>query len=481
MTQKRRLVSNSLSLLANQITQNATSFILSISIARILGPYELGQYSLAFSYYFIFMTMSSQGLKTLLTRELAKYPEKIQTCLISGTLLQFIFSSIGYIALVALVTVLPYNPATTIICYIVGAALIPYGISNVTEAIFQSQEKMYLIAVSTVPVYIARLGVMFIMLKAGYSINNVGLVLVLSEVLILAIEWFFIVRIVSPIEWKLDRQFMWETAKAARTFLAIESFSVFKVRMQVIILSLLAGVTVVGLYNGAVQLLQPFQLISSSLAIASLPAITKFINKDEEKIRKLAESVISVLLVVAVPMIVIFGFIGAQTLVFVYRDPAFRDAGLVLFIASLSIIPLSFSRVLSYLMVAYGFQRVNLRTVIINTVFGFIGSFILILFFGLPAAAVSTVLVELSGAAQFVYAVRARIFSLNWWNILRAPLLSGLLMFTGFLLLEIFTPSILVALILSGTAYVAIVGLIAINRLELSSAVYNRLFNRRPA
>src|SRR4030095_9908816 len=99
---RRKLVGNSLSLVANQITQNATSFLLSISIARILGAYELGQYSLAFSYYFIFMTMSSQGLKTLFTRELAKSPEKIQTCLISGTLLQLIFSSIGYLALVGL-------------------------------------------------------------------------------------------------------------------------------------------------------------------------------------------------------------------------------------------------------------------------------------------------------------------------------------------------------------------------------------------
>src|SRR5215468_8066724 len=122
MTRNRhKLIGNSLALLANQVTQNATSFLLSISIARILGPYELGQYSLAFSYYFIFMTMSSQGLKTLLTRELAKHPEKVAMCLVSGTLLQFIFSTVGYLALVALVLVLPYRGSTTIICYIVGA------------------------------------------------------------------------------------------------------------------------------------------------------------------------------------------------------------------------------------------------------------------------------------------------------------------------------------------------------------------------
>jgi O-antigen/teichoic acid export membrane protein len=478
MINRRKLVGNSLSLLANQVTQNATSFVLSISIARIMGPYELGQYSLAFSYYFIFMTMSSQGLKTLLTRELAKFPEKVQTCLVSGSLLQFIFSSVGYLALVGLVALLPYRPATSIICYMVGAALIPYGISNVIEAIFQSQEKMHLIAVSTVPIYILRLIVMVVAMKLDAGINAVGLILVASEVLILCIEWILIYRLIGPIRWKIDWSFMWETAKSARTFLAIESFSVFKVRMQVLILSLLAGETIVGLYSAAVQLLQPFQLISLSLAVATLPTMTKSTGKDDGRVQRLAESVISVLLVVAMPMILIFTFMGGQTLIFVYRDINFANAGLPLIIASLTMIPLSFTRALSYVMIAYGYQRVNLRTVVINTVTGVILSIFLISGFGIIGAAVSSLIVELSGAAQFVYAVRARVFSIQAWNIFRAPLLSGGLMLAVLLVLQNFSPSILIALILVGIAYVAIVGVVSIQRLDLWDAVLNRLFRR---
>ncbi len=70
---------------------------------------------------------------------------------------------------------------------------------------------------------------------------------------------------------------------------------------------------------------------------------------------------------------------------------------------------------------------------------------------------------------------------LQAWNMFRAPLIGGLLMLVGFVLLQLFTPPILVALIVGGTAYVVIVGVIAIQRLDLSAAVYNRIFNRRPA
>ncbi|MCA9911943.1 MAG: oligosaccharide flippase family protein, partial [Anaerolineae bacterium] len=354
-TRRRKLVSNSLSLLITQITQNATSLLFSISVARILGPYTLGQYTLAFTFYFIFMTMSSQGLKTLLTRELARHPENVEKCLVSGTALQFSFSTLAYIVLVVLVNLLPYRQATTLLCMVVGAAVIPFGLSNVTEAIFQSQEKMHLITISTVPIYIIRLIIMVGLLVANYSIQYAGVVLVLSEVIILVIEQLLIRRIVKPKSLALDWDFIRTITLAARTFVAIESISVLKVRMQVLILSLLAGETVVGLYSAAVQLLQPFQLISQSLAVASLPTMARTVEATDPRLRKLAETVVAVLLVVAIPMIIGFFFIGGDFMVFLYRDPDFQLAGMALTIAGLTMIPLSFTRALSYLLMARGY------------------------------------------------------------------------------------------------------------------------------
>ena len=265
-TARRRLVGNSLALMANQITQNATSLLLSMAIARTLGPYELGQYTLAFTFYFIFMTISSQGLKSLLTRELARHPEKAETSLVSGSLLQFMFSMVAYGLLVLIVLLLPYRGATRVICWIVGAALVPYGVSNIAEAIFQSREKIQIIAISTVPIYILRLIVMFLLLRGKQGINMVGLTLVISEVVILVIEWAFALRMLKQVSWRIDWSFMRDLATRARTFLAIESISVVKSRMQVLLLSLIAGETVVGLYGAAVRWTQAMCLLDFCLS-----------------------------------------------------------------------------------------------------------------------------------------------------------------------------------------------------------------------
>jgi O-antigen/teichoic acid export membrane protein len=482
LTSKRsRLVGNSLALLANQITQNATSFLLSISIARILGPYELGQYTLAFTFYFIFMTMSSQGLKTLLTRELARNPQKVQTCLVSGTLLQFGFSLIAYAALALIVLLLPYREATAILCWIVGAALIPYGISNVTEAIFQSQEKMHLITISTVPIYILRFILMFVALKLYYNIRMVAFILVISEFVILFIEWGFLYRMIAPLRLRIEWDFIRDTARAARTFVAIESVSVFKLRMPIFFLSLLAGETMVGLYGATVQLLQPFQLISQSLVVAALPSMSRINTEEQDRLRHLTERIISVLLTVALPMIIGFIFIGGEFLVFMYRDRAFLQATVPLIVAGMMMIPLSVTRALSYLLMAKGLERINLRTVTINTILGSVINVLLIVPLQALGAAIAALVVEVSGAGQFAYAVRKHVLTVRIRNIIQLPLMVGLAMTLIFVLLKVLQPTILITVIVAGGAYSLMVGAILIQMLQLKDSILKRLRRATPA
>ncbi|MCC5626376.1 lipopolysaccharide biosynthesis protein, partial [Nostoc sp. CHAB 5715] len=76
MVEKYKFISNSLSMIVNRLAQSITAFVLTAAIARNLGAEAIGQYLLAYSYYFIFVGIASQGLKILFTRELAREPQK---------------------------------------------------------------------------------------------------------------------------------------------------------------------------------------------------------------------------------------------------------------------------------------------------------------------------------------------------------------------------------------------------------------------
>lgn len=474
----RKLLSNSFALLANRLTQSITSFVLFAFIARILGAYELGQYTLAFSYYFVFMTLAAAGLKTLFTRELSRNPDETSLYLVNGTLLQLVFSLIGYVAMVLTIFALPYNSSTSTVCYIMGLMIVPFSLSNITEAIFQAYEKMHVIAISTVPIYILRLLVMIWAMNLHYGVNWLAAIGAISETLILFIEWAFILPFVKP-KWQLDWDFMRRTVKAAWVFLSIEGMAVIKDRMQILILSLLGGEVVVGMYGAVTQLMQPFQIISYSLVIAVFPKMSKAVDLGREKQRQLTESIVEMLLIAALPLVVGIFFIGQDLLTLIYQNPSFAKANVALSILALGLITASFTRPLSYALVANKFERINLYEVFITSVIGGLLSVVMVEKYQLNGAAISNLTMQIIAFIIYVYSVYKNLFPLQILKTVRRPILISILMFIVFLILQKLSLNILMTMLSASLAYVLIVSSIIVYTSGFSSILPEKFLKNK--
>ncbi|MEH1787106.1 oligosaccharide flippase family protein [Nostoc sp.] len=460
MVEKYKLISNSLSMIVNRLAQSITAFVLTAAIARTLGAEALGQYLLAYSYYFIFVGIASQGLKTLFTREIASEPQKTSVYLISGTYLQLIFTFLSYGALVIVVFLLPYSSKTSTVCYIMGLTIIPFGLSNVTEAIFQAKEKMHLIAIATVPVYVLRVLIMIWAMKLKYGIEYLGAILFFSETLILIIEWILITRFVK-IQWQIDRIFVWNIIKTARTFFAIEAISVVSSRIQILILSLLGNEFLVGLFGGIVQLLQPFLIIANSITVAMFPRLSKVVDQGRQKQQQITESFIEILLIMGLPLFLGLLFFGEDLLIFIY-DSSFAQGSLALSISAVSLLLLPFTRTLCYLLVANHFEIVNLREVVITTTLGSLAGVALVSQYQLLGAAIMASLMTIIGFSQYVYFSYTLLFPLNLWRIVRRPFIIGALMLTVFLILKKINLDFSLTLIISVSSYILFVSSLGI-------------------
>lgn len=451
-------------MLVNKLTQGVATFVLSAAIARTLGAYSLGQYLLAASYYNIFVNLSSQGFKTLFTREIARNPTATSVYLVSGTLLQLLFSLIGYIALAILVYILPYNAETSYICYILGLTVIPFSLSNITESIFQAQEKMHLIAFSTVPIYISRLLIMLWMLQGNYQVQHLAIVIAISEAIILLIEWVLIIQIVKP-KWRIDREFIWNTIKAVKTLMAIEGMGIVAAKVDVLILSLLGNEILVGVYGSVMQLIQPFFIVSNSLTLASFPRMAKAVALGREQQQKEAEHIINILLCMGLPFLIGILFHGSELLLFVYQKPSFAEAGIILDIASVAIVTLTFSQVCSYVLISNGLEKFNLLEVAITTVIGSLAGIFLISGYKLLGAAFMGLIMSLSSFSVLAYTVHSRIFPLRLLNIFRLPLLVSSLMLIVFFLLQRMHLDLLPQIALAVSFYTILVSLITLQKL----------------
>jgi O-antigen/teichoic acid export membrane protein len=459
MSEGRKLAVNSIAMLVNRLTQGIATFVITAAMARTLGAEALGQYLVASNYYYIFVNLASQGFKTLFTRELSLNPEITPVYLVSGTLLQLAFGLIGYIAMAILVFILPYSDVTSFICYLMGVMIIPFALSNITEAIFQAQEKMYLIAFSTVPIYILRLLAILWILQLHYGIPYIIGILIISEALILAIQWLFLLKIVKP-KWEIDRDFIWKTIKAAQTFLAIEGIGIVASRIDILILSLLGSEALVGIYGAISQLLQPYFIVSNSVALAAFPGMSKAVAGGKDKQRQAAEKAIEILLCISLPFLVGIFFIGNRLLLFIYEDPNFAKEAIVLHIISLSLITGAFSRIFSYLLIANGLEKLNLIEVSIVTVVGSLTGIVLIPQYKLIGAAFMSLAIGFTNFGIMMYFVSSRLFHLQLFQIVRRPLLISFLMSIVFLVLNKINLDFLLTIALATLSYIGFASLL---------------------
>lgn len=479
MSERKKLFSNSLFMLINRLGQAITSFVLTAAIARGLGAAALGQYVLAISYFYIFVNLASQGFKTLFTREISREPESTPTYLVTGTLLQLIFCLFAYAALVIVIYVLPYSRETSRICYIIGLTVIPFGLSNITEAILQAEEKMHLIAVSTVPLYILRVFLMILAMNYHYSIEYVGAIFVASETLILVIEWLLIIQDVQP-QWQLKKDFIWHILKLSRTFFAIEGIGIIASRLDVLIISLLGSELLIGIYGAIGQVMQPFSLVSSSVSLAAFPNISKAVYVSKDKQREVAEGIIETLLCMGLPFFVGLLFIGQEILVFIYKDPVFTqpEIKIIFHILSIAIITSSFSRTFSYLLIANGYEKFNLLEVLITTSVSVLSGIILISHYKLLGAAYMDLAMTFSRFGTLTYAVYSRILWIRLFKVMRIPLIISAFMAAVFLIMKNLNLDLLITILLAMISYAIFVTILAMIIFGGFTAIKQKLLNR---
>jgi O-antigen/teichoic acid export membrane protein len=272
---------------------------------------------------------------------------------------------------------------------------------------------------------------------------------------------------------------MWNTTKASGSFIVIEGISVLGYRLQVFILSLLGGELVVGLYGAVLQLMQPFQIISHSVVLAVFPKMSKAIDSGKDSQRQITQLTIEILLMVALPLILGLTFFGKDLLILLYREQSFGEAQFALNVFAIGLIASSFVRPLSYLLVANGFEKVNLWQVFITTILDCLISLILVSQYKLNGAAVTVIFTDYIALLIYYIETSRRLFTLQLWSIISRPLIIVIAMLPVFIALKSFDSNIVSVLIISSLIYFILIGILAFYTIYNSNDEWAKLLLKR--
>jgi O-antigen/teichoic acid export membrane protein len=430
----RKIGGNALSLLTSDVMNRATSFVLYALVGRHLGAHEFGQLSLALTLFYIFQVFAAAGMKTLIIRQVTKDPSQTKKYFVNGCAIVIFTSIVSLSTLSVFVRLMRYPTDTTLVILLVALGLLPFAISVICEGIFQAWERMRYIAAVNVPMNLGKIAGAWFLLSTHHGLYAVVAILLVSFTAIAIVEIAVILRRFPSQPASFDPDFSLATMRTAFTFLGIDGTIALMSSLNVLFLSKMANEVQVGLYCAATQVMVPVLLVYQNISQSVFPLMCRKVEPGFQGLKRIAEQVIEVLLIMALPAVAGLFFLGDWVLGLFYKNPVFLQAFPALRIMAWVMISQVFTSVFGQVLVASHREKVTLRIVAIDTLVNLISGWPLIHFFGLRGAAIALLLMRIVDCVQHFIPV-SRLFSgISALKIIWKPIVAGACM-TAYLLL----------------------------------------------
>ncbi len=387
----RRMIRNVASILTSDVLNRATTFVIYILVGRYLGAFEFGQLSLGLTLFYTFQVVAVGGIKTLITREIAKDKTKTEKYFLNGSMLVGVFFILSITSLLLFIWVMKYATETAVIILILSLGLLPYALSAVCEAVFQAWEQMHYIAYANVPTNIAKVFFACLILAQGHGLFHLIILILAVHIARLGIEWWLLRQFVSRSLMRIDLRFSLGMTKKTITFLGIDSIIAIWSGMNVLLLSKLATEIEVGFYSAAVQLMVPVKLIYLSIVLSIFPIMCRKFDSSIQSLKNITEYLIEFLFAVAMPAAVGLFFLADRVLPLVYGKE-FLVASSALRVMSWTLILTALTSALGQLLLASQREKVTLRIVAFSALVNLLLGVVLISRYGVIGAATATLL-----------------------------------------------------------------------------------------
>jgi len=284
----RRVLINTGALTSASLWRIVISFVLQILIARQIGVEGLGHYTIALAYLNVSQVIVELGLPTLLVRDLAQNPTHRRTYFRWLLGIQLLTSLLTWAGLIALSFVLPFGPVTAASLWLVGASLPLYALTSAIETIFQAGERMEL--VMGVEVTINTLILLFslgVLWTGGDELALIAVIIATQAVsallcLLLLMRSHLLASPQArvPIDLKL-------LLRRTMPFFGLSLSDVLLQRLDILLLSFIAGPAVTGIYSAAYNVVRVLMKLIQSFWRALYPTLSRLQRHAAERYTRL--------------------------------------------------------------------------------------------------------------------------------------------------------------------------------------------------
>ena len=423
----QRVARNTGIIIAGDVIFRLISLVVTIYLARYLGPVGFGKYNFVFAYLVFFSIITDLGLQRILVREISRNPLGAPKLIGNACVMKLILSVFATVLAIIVISFMSYPTDTTTYVYIAAFSIFFSSFTDHYATIFKANLRMDYHTIAKLTFKVLSAGLIFwIIFVLHGTLTQIILALVFSEGIKTLINYSFSRKFVRPqfnIDFKLWKYLLKECLPVA---LSSVIFVIYH-RIDVVMLSIMQGDVPVGIYSAAYKLSEPLSLIPFALMTSIFPVMSASFKRSKERLISIYRLTIRYLLIISLPISIGTAILADKIIVVIY-GMEFAGSATALQILIWVLVFTSTNSVLLDILVAIDKQKLHTLSIALCAVVNITLNFILIPTLSYNGAAIATVATNIVLYIASFFFVSKHLIVLPIHKILIKPLISSVIM-----------------------------------------------------
>ncbi len=414
-------------MLSATLLRMASSFVLVIFVARHLGTEGMGKFSFLISLFWLFQNIASMGLQPFIVREVSQQKSKSSIYLINNIYLGLLAALLMAMIMAGFVKLSNYEHALFIATLFMGGALLLNTVNLVFHALFVAHEKTEFVLYGTTFENITKLALGVFFILQGHGIITLACIMAASPFVSLFVNIVLYQKYIGQMTLRYDRSLSKEILSHVPTFTGISVFNSLFWHTDIILLSRLSSMEIVGFYSAAWRIVGMIKLVLQSYKVAIQPVAAKTFKISIDEFQDFCRKSLQYIFMLTIPVCV-GGVILAPKIITLFFSSEFVGSSIILQIGIWLLIPYGMALVFASFLIASNHQKVDLRVNIVSSLSLILFCVLLIPKYGAVGAAIAVVSGQtLFFLQQFIF-ISKNLFHVPLWKITQRILLASVVM-----------------------------------------------------
>jgi len=376
---------------SDSIIRLGLGFIISVWLARYLGPDDFGLYNYAYAMIAIYSAIASLGMNGVVVRELVKADTEKNVLLGTSFFLQIIGSLIASVFVISTTMILRPHEWNLVLIVLVMLPSVLIRSSDVVKYFFESVvSAKYTVISQNIAFVISSLLKILIIVNNG-SYLMIGFTVTI-EALITAFLLFYFYKLKhKEFNWKVDFQEAKRLLSLSWPLIISGVALMLYMRIDQVMIGNMIGNAAVGIYSVAVKMVEVWYFIPVAIVSSVFPKIIKIKEVSELQYNERLQLLYDVLVVVSVSL-AIFVSLFADYIISFFYDIQYIESSRLIKMYSWVCIFYFLSSASGRWYINEGLQKYALNRNLIGLLIGIFLNYILIPKYGMDGSVYATLI-----------------------------------------------------------------------------------------